>query len=132
MSTVPVRARQRQLSTEIFMKALVLSLLATGTLSVAFPAMAQEPDHAAHHPVAADSEPAIPVVDGMVRKVDKDAGKITLKHGPIPNIGMPDMSMVFRVKDPAMVEQVKAGDKVRFSAEKIDGLYTITFLERVE
>lgn len=114
------------------MKFVLVSLLATATLSVASPAPAQEPDHAVHHQVAADPEPAIPVVGGLVRKVDKNGGKITLKHGPIPNIGMPDMTMVFRVKESAMLQQVKAGDKVRFSAENIGGLYTITRLERVD
>ena len=52
--------------------------------------------------------------DGEVRKVDKDAGKITLKHGEIKNIQMPPMTMVFRVKDQAMLGQVKQGDKVRW------------------
>ncbi|MEO8302892.1 MAG: copper-binding protein [Betaproteobacteria bacterium] len=72
---------------------------------------------------------AAAVVDGEVRKVDKDAGKITLKHAPIPNLDMPTMTMVFRVKDPAMLDQVKAGDKVRFTADKFGGQYTITTLE---
>jgi Cu/Ag efflux protein CusF len=64
-----------------------------------------------------------------VRKVDKDAKKITLRHGPIPNLDMPAMSMVFQVKDPAMLDQVKAGDKIRFEAEKIEGQYTLTRIE---
>src|SRR5688572_23698552 len=64
--------------------------------------------------------------DAEVRKVDKEAGKITLKHGPIANLDMPAMSMVFRAKDPAMLDKVKAGDKVRFKAEKIQGAYTVT------
>src|SRR5262249_13317507 len=67
--------------------------------------------------------------EGEVRKVDKDAGKITLKHGPIANLGMPAMSMVFRVKDPAMLDEVKAGDKVRFTAEKIQGAITVTEIQ---
>ena len=67
--------------------------------------------------------------DGEVRKVDKDGGKITLKHGPIPNLDMPDMTMVFRVKDASMLDAVKAGDKVRFTADKVGGQYTVTRIE---
>ena len=79
--------------------------------------------HSTHHAGEA-KEGAF--VDGEVRKVDKDAGKITLKHGPIANLEMPAMSMVFRAKDPAMLEKVKAGDKVRFKADKVGGAYTVT------
>lgn len=67
--------------------------------------------------------------DGEIKKVDKSAGKITIKHGPIENLGMPNMTMVFRAKDPAMLEQVKAGDKVKFAAEKNKGVYTVTQIE---
>lgn len=66
------------------------------------------------------------LADGEVRKVDKDAGKLTIKHGPIPSMDMPPMTMVYRVKDAAMLDQVKAGDKIRFDAEKIGGAYTVT------
>jgi len=61
-----------------------------------------------------------------VRKVDKEAGKVTLKHGPIVNLEMPAMTMVFRVKEAAMLDKVKAGDKVRFKAEMIEGAVTVT------
>ena len=64
--------------------------------------------------------------DGEVMKVDADQGKITLKHGPIENLGMPGMTMVFKAGDPAMTSQVKAGDKVKFEADKIDGAITVT------
>ena len=66
------------------------------------------------------------VVEGEVKKVDKELKKITLKHGEIKNLDMPGMTMVFRVKDPAMLDQVKAGDKVKFKAEKLDGAITVT------
>lgn len=68
-------------------------------------------------------------VDGDVRKVDKDAGKVTLRHGPIPNLDMPAMTMVFRAKDPAMLDAVKVGDKVRFKADKIQGTITVTEIQ---
>ena len=64
--------------------------------------------------------------EGEVMKVDADQGKITLKHGPIENVGMPGMTMVFKAADPAMTSQVKAGDKVKFDADKIDGAITVT------
>lgn len=67
---------------------------------------------------------------GAVRKVDKDAQKITIRHGPIDNLGMPPMTMVFRAQDAAMLDQVKPGDKVRFHAENIKGQFTVTRIER--
>ena len=87
-----------------------------------------------HQPGAPEAEgsqsvPRALVAEGEVRKVDMDAKKITLKHGPIANLGMPAMSMVFRVKDAAFLEKVKAGDKVKFSADKIDGALTITGIQ---
>ena len=90
----------------------------------ASPAYAQQSQggHDSHHPAAALS-------DGEVRKVDKDAKKITIKHGPLANLDMPAMTMVFQVKDPAMLDQVKAGDKVKFQAEKVGGAFTVTRIE---
>ena len=75
--------------------------------------------------IAQATQPAA-TVEGEVRKIDKDAGKITLKHSPIPNLDMPGMTMVFRVKDPAMLDVVKTGDKVRFTADKVGGALTVT------
>ncbi|MBX3652297.1 MAG: copper-binding protein [Burkholderiales bacterium] len=107
-------------------------MLMIAAMLAAAPVHAQQTaaDHAAHHPAPAAASPAKSALsDAEVRKVDLDAKKITLRHGPIPNLDMPPMTMVFQVKDPAMLEQVKAGDKVRFSAEKIGGAYTITGIE---
>ncbi len=67
--------------------------------------------------------------DAEVRKVDTETKKITLRHGPIQNLGMPPMTMVFQVRDPAMLDQVKAGDKVKFNADKVNGAYTVTHIE---
>ena len=80
-------------------------------------------------PCAVLASPALS--DGEIRKVDKDAAKLTIKHGPIANLDMMPMTMVFRVKDKAMLDQVKAGDKVRFSADKVEGAITVTALETV-
>jgi Cu/Ag efflux protein CusF len=70
--------------------------------------------------------------DGEVRKIDESAGKITLKHGPIKALDMTDesMTMVFRVQDPAMLKQVKVGDKVKFDADRVNGQITITKMQK--
>ena len=79
--------------------------------------------------LAAFSASAADLTDGEVRKVDKEARKITLKHGEIKNLDMPGMTMVFQVDNPALLDKVKAGDKVRFSAAKTGGAYVVTALE---
>ena len=70
------------------------------------------------------------VTEGEVRKIDKEQGKITLKHGEIKNLDMPAMTMVFRVKEPALLDKVKEGDKVGFTAEKVSGQFTVTSIDR--
>jgi len=71
-------------------------------------------------------------VEGVVRKVDRDAQKITIKHGPIPSLDMPPMTMVYRVKEPSMLDRVKRGDKIRFSADQVGGAYTVMSIEAVQ
>lgn len=71
----------------------------------------------------------VQLTEGEVRKVNKETGKITLKHGPIENLEMPAMTMVFQVKDEAVLDQVKPGDKVRFRAENVKGAFTVTRIE---
>jgi Cu(I)/Ag(I) efflux system protein CusF len=72
------------------------------------------------------------MVRGEVRKIDEAAGKITLNHGPIKNLDMPDenMTMVFHVQDPAMLKQVKVGDKVQFQAVRANAGITISKLQK--
>jgi Cu/Ag efflux protein CusF len=67
--------------------------------------------------------------EGEIRKVDKDAKKITIKHGELKNLDMPAMTMVFQVKDPGILEKVKQGDKVNFVAEKVGGQFAVTQIE---
>ena len=67
---------------------------------------------------------------GEVRRIDKEQKKITLRHGEIKNLEMPAMSMVFGVKDPALLDQVAVGDKVRFRAERAHGQIVVTAIER--
>jgi len=104
------------------------TLIAALLLAVAspLPVLAVE---AHHQPATTGAASGTQLTDGEVRKVDKDAKKITLRHGPIANLDMPAMTMVFQVQDPALLDQVKAGDKIRFAAEKAGGAYTVTRIE---
>jgi Cu(I)/Ag(I) efflux system periplasmic protein CusF len=108
------------------MKAVVVaSLLA----ALSAPTLAQQKaeEHAGHHSAA--SAPAADLTEGEVRKVDKDTRKLTIRHGEIKHLDMPPMTMVFQVKDAAMLEQVKAGDKIRFRVEKSDSGFVVTALQ---
>ena len=70
-------------------------------------------------------------IDGQVTKVDQGAGKITIKHGPIPKLGMDQgMTMVFRAGDPGMLKTVKAGDKIKFAPDLVDGQFTVTKIRK--
>ena len=95
-----------------------------------FAASASSDSHADHHPTASSTTSTM--ADGEVRKVDKEAAKITLRHGEIRTLEMPAMTMVFQVKDKAMLDTVKVGDKVRFSAENAGGALTIVAIEVVK
>jgi Cu(I)/Ag(I) efflux system periplasmic protein CusF len=71
-----------------------------------------------------------PLVDGEVTKIDKGTARITLRHGEIKKLEMPAMTMVFRVRDAKLLDGVAVGDKVRFDAEKLDGYYTVTAINK--
>ncbi len=109
------------------MKVRALIFAATLGLTLSHAAFADD----AHH-IKTDARAATGAVltEGEIRKVDKDAKKITVKHGPIKNLDMPAMTMVFQVKDQAMLEQVVAGDKVKFDVEKINGAFIIQRIEK--
>jgi Cu(I)/Ag(I) efflux system protein CusF len=105
----------------------VLFCIAVAAFAIAAGAQTPAPggtDHATHHAQAA------PTSEGEVRKVDPAQGKLTLKHGPIANLEMPGMTMVFKVADPKLLEGLKEGDKVKFSAERQGGAITVTAIER--
>ena len=72
------------------------------------------------------------MVKGVVKKIDAGAGKITLTSGPIKSLDMDDdnMTMVFHVQDPAMLKQVKVGDKVQFEAGRVNGQIAVTSLQK--
>jgi Cu(I)/Ag(I) efflux system protein CusF len=73
-----------------------------------------------------------PMSDGEITKVDKEAGKLTIRHGELKNLGMPPMTMVFRAKTAAMVDQAAVGAKIKFVAEKVGGALTVVQLEIVK
>ncbi|WP_092950583.1 copper-binding protein [Paracidovorax konjaci] len=106
------------------MKKLNTLLVLVAALAASVQAFAATPTGAPM--VMAEGAAAGDMVDGEVRKVDMEAKKITIKHGDIKNLDMPGMTMVFQVKDPAMLDKVKAGDKVKFKAEKAGGAIVVT------
>ena len=80
-------------------------------------------------PVSAQVPAPQALSEGEVRRIDKGTGKITLRHGEIRNLDMPPMTMVFTVKDPALLEAAKPGDKVRFGVAREDGKFVVTAIE---
>jgi Cu/Ag efflux protein CusF len=73
------------------------------------------------------------MIDGQVTKVDESAQKITIKHGPLRKFDMTEpMTMVFRAADPAMLKAVKAGDKVKFVPDRVNGRFTVTKIEKAK
>ena len=80
-------------------------------------------------PVTPPAAEASAMSEGVVRKIDAANAKITLRHGPIANLDMPGMTMVFRVQPPELLDAVKVGDKVRFHAEDINGAFTVTAIQ---
>lgn len=71
------------------------------------------------------------MIDGQVTKIDESAGKITIKHGPIKKLDMDEgMTMVFRVQDPAMLKGLKAGDKVKFEPDRVNGQFMVIKIQK--
>jgi Cu/Ag efflux protein CusF len=108
---------------------LAAAALAGASIAHAQTASGAATDHAAHHPPAAS---AAAQSDGEVRKVDKAQGKLTLRHGPLTNLDMPAMTMVFKASDPKLLDGLKEGDKVKFTAEKVDGVIAVTAIRVVK
>jgi Cu/Ag efflux protein CusF len=93
-------------------------------------ASAQEHAHGSHEAHAAEPAAAAVLVDAEVKKIDREAGKITLRHGELKNLNMPGMTMVFRVRDASLLDGVKAGDQVKFSADRVNGAITVVQLQQ--
>lgn len=110
----------------------VLCRIAMGSAFLSLIPVAQAADHEHHHMdamPAATTPASVPLTDGVVKKIDKAGGKLTLTHGPIENLGMPGMTMAFKVKAPATADSLKVGDKVRFLADYVGGEVVIVRLE---
>jgi Cu(I)/Ag(I) efflux system protein CusF len=106
---------------------LVSSILLSVALAMPLAAVAQS-SHDAHHTATAATAPEAALSEGVVRKIDKKAGEVTIAHGPLVNLGMPKMTMTFKVKSPALIEGVKEGSNVRFVAENLKGELTVVAL----
>ena len=119
------------LSTHSFERSPTMKTISIAALLIALttPVFAQQKaeDHSAHHPAAAAS--AADMTEGEIRKVDKAAKKLTIKHGEIKNLDMPPMTMVFQVRDASVLDQLKAGDKVRFVVQKSDTGFMVTDIQ---
>lgn len=114
------------------MKAKLASLFVALTTILPASAMAAS-DHGGHGamPSHATAPAGAKLADGVVKKVDKAAGKVTLSHGPLTNLGMDmPMTMVFRVKDATWLDQMKEGDKIRFLADNVNGAITVVQFEQ--
>ncbi len=93
-------------------------------------AYAQLADHSSQRVAqAGNTAAAAALSDGEVRKIDLGQGKVTLRHGPLLNLDMPAMTMVFRAPDPKLLQGLKVGDKVKFAADKKEGAYVVTAIE---
>ena len=110
------------------MKSMATALLSLTLVTGPVMAQPKADDHSAHHAPAA-AAPSSEMSEGEVRKVDKGTGKLTLRHGEIRNLEMPGMTMVFQVREPALLDKVKVGDKVKFRAEKSAGVLVVTAIE---
>ncbi len=114
------------------MSKILMALTTAIVVALAIPGVALAAgDEQASKAVGADvgAAGAAEFTDGEVRKIDKQSGKLTLKHGAIKNLDMPGMTMVFTVKDKAMLDNVQPGDKVRFKAISKGGTLIVTEMQ---
>jgi len=109
------------------MKSIIISTVLATLVALPMSSRANN-DHSAHAPSGASGAP-MAMVDGVVKKVDKPAARVTLAHGPLSNLNMPAMTMTFAVKDTRGLASLKEGDKVRFMADRVDGSFTVVHLE---
>jgi Cu(I)/Ag(I) efflux system periplasmic protein CusF len=105
-------------------KSLVIAATLLSSITFSYAA-----SHAAAPAASAAAATTLPMADAEIRKIDLENKKVTLKHGEIKNLDMPGMTMVFQVKDVTMFEKIKSGDKVKFTADKVNGAYTVMSIE---
>lgn len=108
--------------------ALTLATVLALPLALSLPAVAQTSAPAATKPMGGMTQ-STEMAEGEIRKVSKDTGKLTIKHGPIKSMDMPPMTMVFTAKDPAMLDKLAVGDKVRFTVADEGGKMLVTDIQ---
>jgi Cu(I)/Ag(I) efflux system periplasmic protein CusF len=110
-------------------KTLTLTAALLAPVLFAFPAAAQSTAEMAKPAMKEAMAMSMPLTDGEIKKVSKDTGKLTIKHGEIKNLDMPPMTMVFVAKDPTMLDRVAVGDKVKFTVIEEDGKMVVTDIQ---
>ena len=114
------------------MKSQLKNLLTSSAIALLAPLPVLANDgHGGHKPASGATTTSADMTDGEVRKIDIEAGKLTLKHADIKTLDMPGMTMVFIVKDKAMLDKLKTGDKVKFKAINDAGKFTVTEIQPV-
>ncbi|MCU0501214.1 MAG: copper-binding protein [Anaerolineae bacterium] len=114
------------------MKTALITLIAAASALIPLAATAQT-DHSHHMATAKTAAPAaMPMTNGVVKKVDAARGDVTIAHDDIKNLGMPKMTMTFRAKDPAWAKKLKEGDQIRFAADMVKGELTLVAYETVK
>ena len=110
------------------------TLLVAAALFAGSSGLAMAASDAQTAPSSATATPAVStgLTSGEVRKIDTEQGKLTIKHGPIENLQMPGMTMVFKAADPAMLQKLQVGDKIRFAAEKANGVIVVTAIDAAQ
>ncbi len=112
------------------MKSLAIVLFASWLVAGAALAQDKSDEHSTHHAAGAAAPSASEMATGEVRRIQKDTNKITLRHGEIKNLDMPPMTMVFTVRDPKLLDEVKVGDRVLFAAEQTpEGRLVVTAIK---
>lgn len=103
------------------------------SVALALPlAAAAQSDHVAHHDGTASSKPDATMTNGVVRKVDKGTGSVTIAHEALTNLNMPKMTMTYLVKEPAWLDGLKEGSRIRFIAQNVNGTLTVVALEQAK
>jgi Cu(I)/Ag(I) efflux system protein CusF len=113
------------------MKLPIAAYVAGLVVMVPFAAFAQT-EHAAHHGAAAAPSAQAAMTNGVVKKVDKAAGSVTIAHEPLTNLGMPAMTMTFLVQDRAWLNGMKEGARIRFVANNVKGELTVVAVEQAK
>lgn len=106
-------------------------IAAAASFSLPASAASDQGGHAGHGAMSEKSNADAPMTEGMVKKIDKSVGKVTVSHGQLPN-GMPAMTMVFKVKELAWLDQMKDGGRILFGADQINGIMTIIRFKGVQ